>query len=257
MITRLQLGASRLEELAPQSLRVFLDKRWMHLGEPEPDQHSKGLSLSRLRAAMRVHSSAYILRVGLRKALRRSAPRADADSLYGQTNFQAFFYRNGDPLPFPDGSVHFVYSEHFFEHLFFDEAVALLAECRRVLTRGGVVRTVVPDADLRTYEAPEPVGFPDRKMPFSNASKHKTRWSVYLLTEAVRAAGLDPVPLRYCDRAGQYVQRDPASVDGIYGHCPDQEMVRDLSYVFRIDSLIVDGVKGVTATETREDRSGG
>lgn len=229
----------------------------MHLGEPEPDQHSKGVSLSRLRAAMKVHSWAYIFRAGLRKALRRNNTRkTDVGSLYRKTNFQPFFYTKGDALPFPDESIDFVYSEHFFEHLFFDEAVALLAECGRVLKKGGVVRTVVPDADLRTYEPPEPVGYPDRSMPFTNPSKHKTRWSVYLLVEAVRAAGLDPVPLRYCDRAGHYERLDPASMNGSYGGCPDQEMIRDLSYVCRIDSLIVDGVKRRTAGSIPEAGSG-
>ena len=50
-------------------------------------------------------------------------------------------------LPFPDGSVRGIFSEHFFEHLdYIDDAPAFLDECRRVMTRDGVLRLVVPDA---------------------------------------------------------------------------------------------------------------
>jgi len=50
-------------------------------------------------------------------------------------------------LPFADGSVRGIFSEHFFEHLRYeDEAPALLRECRRVLQPGGVLRLIVPDA---------------------------------------------------------------------------------------------------------------
>lgn len=49
-------------------------------------------------------------------------------------------------FPFPEASVSSVYSEHFFEHLEYpDEVRALLAEIRRVLRPGGVLRLVVPD----------------------------------------------------------------------------------------------------------------
>lgn len=50
-----------------------------------------------------------------------------------------------DPFPLPDGSIDFVYSEHFIEHLTLADGAALLAECRRVLGPGGVVRLSTPD----------------------------------------------------------------------------------------------------------------
>jgi predicted SAM-dependent methyltransferase len=50
-------------------------------------------------------------------------------------------------LPFADQSVRGIFSEHFFEHVSYeDEAPALLRECRRVLQPGGVLRLIVPDA---------------------------------------------------------------------------------------------------------------
>ena len=50
-------------------------------------------------------------------------------------------------LPFPDGSCRFVYSSHTLEHLFPDEALALLAEIRRVLRPDGVARLAVPSVE--------------------------------------------------------------------------------------------------------------
>jgi predicted SAM-dependent methyltransferase len=57
-------------------------------------------------------------------------------------------------LPFEDGSVKGIFTEHFFEHVDYEEQVPyLLAECRRVLQPGGVIRIIVPDAEkyLRAY----------------------------------------------------------------------------------------------------------
>lgn len=71
-----------------------------------------------------------------------------------------------EPLPLPDGTVEYIYCEHFFEHLDYpnvDDAMAtvlespgrpspalgFLRECRRVLTPGGVLDVLVPDAERR------------------------------------------------------------------------------------------------------------
>ena len=68
-----------------------------------------------------------------------------------------------EPLPFPDNSAAFIYSEHVFEHLAYpcipdamgwtvetprapSEAMQLLRESRRVLMPGGVFSVGVPDA---------------------------------------------------------------------------------------------------------------
>lgn len=60
-------------------------------------------------------------------------------------------------LPFPDGSTRLIFTEHFFEHVDYTaEAPYFLAECRRVLQPGGVIRIIVPDAEryLRAYTEP-------------------------------------------------------------------------------------------------------
>ena len=57
------------------------------------------------------------------------------------------------PLPFPNDSIDFAFSEHFLEHLSFGEALRFLAESGRVLKPGGVLRTSLPDFEklVRLY----------------------------------------------------------------------------------------------------------
>jgi SAM-dependent methyltransferase len=48
-------------------------------------------------------------------------------------------------LPAPNASMDVVYSSHFIEHVPRPRVAPLLAECRRVLKPGGLLRLVVPD----------------------------------------------------------------------------------------------------------------
>ena len=153
-----------------------------------------------------------------------------------------WFYEKGDTFTFCGGFFDLVFSEHFLEHLFLDEAVALLKECRRVLVPHGIVRTVVPDADLRPE--PEPAGYPSDEA-WAAPRKHKTRWSVYSLSVALEAAGFRSVPRRWYDKAGLLTESDE-----VHQERPDRwgSSIQFLSvsrwgYLDRIDSLIVDGVK--------------
>lgn len=68
-----------------------------------------------------------------------------------------YFWDCRSGLPFSDGAVAAIYSEHFFEHLDLEsEARPFLRECLRCLQHGGVLRIVVPDAGayLRAYSGP-------------------------------------------------------------------------------------------------------
>lgn len=178
----------------------------------------------------------------LKRRLRGEVP-PDVSDWIARSNFEPFRWEKGDRLPFGDASLDFAYSEHFLEHLFLDEALELLRECRRVLRPRAVLRTVVPDADLRTYEAPEDAGCPGHHVPWSHPDKHKTRWSAYSLPAVLEVAGFDPVLLHYCDKDGRCVERNPAELAESYEGVPDRELVLDLSYVMRPRSLIVDGVR--------------
>lgn len=50
-------------------------------------------------------------------------------------------------LPFADGSVDGIYSEHFLEHLTQGEGLRFLRDCRRVLKPNGRIRIAMPDLD--------------------------------------------------------------------------------------------------------------
>jgi SAM-dependent methyltransferase len=60
-------------------------------------------------------------------------------------------------LPFRDGAVAAIFSEHVLEHFELAGAIALLRESHRLLSAGGIVRIGVPDAGahLRAYCDPD------------------------------------------------------------------------------------------------------
>ena len=48
-------------------------------------------------------------------------------------------------FPFADASFDYIFSEHMIEHLSYPQGQQMLAECRRVLKPGGVLRIATPD----------------------------------------------------------------------------------------------------------------
>jgi predicted SAM-dependent methyltransferase len=54
-------------------------------------------------------------------------------------------------IPHADGTIDAIYSSHMLEHLDRAEARSFLAECRRVLKPGGILRLVVPDLRYLAY----------------------------------------------------------------------------------------------------------
>lgn len=237
MPMRLQLGAGRFENMDPKIVSFFANRSWVHLGDESPKPtpllnklRGKSLELIRRQALDK-----------LKKIWRNKRAGETLSHAYDLTDFRVFHYSFGDPLPFADESFDFIYSEHFFEHLFLDEAVALFAECLRVMRPSAVIRTCVPDAELKTYEKPEFAGFPDPKMSFTDPMKHKTRWTVYSLSTILQLIGFVPTPLTYCTKDRQFIQRTPDTSS--YPGNPDVEMVTRIDYIERRRSLIVDGQK--------------
>jgi predicted SAM-dependent methyltransferase len=53
-------------------------------------------------------------------------------------------------LPFESDSIDYIYSSHLLEHLERSDSEKFLAECHRVLKKGGIFRLVVPDLKLIT-----------------------------------------------------------------------------------------------------------
>jgi predicted SAM-dependent methyltransferase len=238
MPTRLQIGVSRLENINAEALQKFLDKTWIHLG----DEKQKP-TFSHIMDVFKQNNFFDICKMILYKAVEYIARNKKRQNhcQYQSTNFMPLFYKKDNYLPFKNNSFDYIFSEHFFEHLFLDEALSLFRECYRVLRWNGVVRTCVPDADLRP--TPEPVGHPSIRMPYTHPDKHKTRWSVYSLTEIIRLAGFEPVPIRYYDKMKQCQEVSLPDLEEIYQSCADPEMALDFTHIQRKDSLIIDGIK--------------
>lgn len=243
-IRRLHLGAGDLLHLAQPELAPLIDPSWTHLGSelsPTVDwdrYRSAGLP-ALIRGWLTVHY--YYFRLFRHLPVRRRVMQKLYESLRRRSNFVPFSFRKGERLEFDDGSFDFIFSEHFLEHLFLDDAAALLAECRRLLKPSGCLRTVVPDADLRTYEAPEPVGFTTEGMAWTDPGKHKTRWSIYSLSWVLEQQHLRPRGVVYCDKEGGYHHDPPESDDPFYSGCTDLESIVTTRYVRRFrNSLVVD-----------------
>lgn len=250
---RLHLGAKNLVEIPRISWRVLSNESWIHLGTEKPclslciteqtsGESPKGRIYSYLKKSFRTLN-------GKTATKTESFPATGSMnhkelSIWKNSKLIPWYYRKGDILPFDNNMFTFVYSEHFFEHLFLDETAALFREIYRVMTRGAVCRTVVPDADLRVYEPPEPVGYPDINMAWNNPEKHKTRMSFNVLDEILKIAGFESrIGLVYCTGDGKFINRTPEICRQDYSGCIDTGLIFDMSYIARPKSLIVDAIR--------------
>ena len=84
-------------------------------------------------------------------------------------------------IPFPSGSMAGIFTEHCLEHFSLPVGIGILQECRRVLVPGGVLRIVVPDAELylRTYYR-QLNGEDSSRFPFQDREKFNGLYSPIL-----------------------------------------------------------------------------
>lgn len=104
-------------------------------------------------------------------------------------------------LPFRD--VRFIFAEHFIEHLRFEDARVLLAECRRALRRGGVLRLSTPNLDWVWASHYREVLTPELEVlacfGMNRAFRgwgHQFLWNLATLSSALRDAGFGRVVRR-------------------------------------------------------------
>ena len=233
----LHLAASRFERLSREATALICQPGWTHLGEPPINWAAE------VREQLSFGCWTSGLRLWLASIYRRLKPRyseAELQRFHSACEFREFHFEAGKRVEFDDNEFDFIFSEHFFEHLLLPDAIALFRECHRALKPGGFIRTSVPDADLRSYAAPEKPGYPSSKVPWKHHQKHRMRWNVYSLSEALRLSGLQPAPVMYCDLHGQFHHIEhPQPPEG---H-PAAELIQTTAYLRRIPSLIVDGIK--------------
>ena len=77
-------------------------------------------------------------------------------------------------LPFSDGYIGGIFTEHMIEHISFDQALSLLGECRRVLRKGGTLRVIVPDGGIYLAEYAKHIAYgPTNPNAYKNISKER------------------------------------------------------------------------------------
>lgn len=110
-------------------------------------------------------------------------------------------------IPLPDGIVDVAYSSHMLEHLDRREVVSFLAEMRRILTVGGILRIAIPDivyhinnyldsGDADSFVEgtgmcrPRPTGLFERLgMALTGPRNHLWMYDAQSLTKALENAG--------------------------------------------------------------------
>jgi predicted SAM-dependent methyltransferase len=230
---RLHIGASRFERLSSKTIEMIADPSWVHLGDAEVNWKTKfKTELQR--------GNWYFSAQAVYRAVRPLHSLQKLQKFYSKTDFREFYYQAGERLDFENNTFDFIYSEHFLEHFFMDEALELLKEFHRILKPNGVVRTVVPDSDLRTYEKLESL---PRNRAWTHPETHKTRWSIYSLPLIIKMAELVPRPIMYCDKYGEFFNLTPSESDLEYQDSEDKKFIFSLDYIQRLPSLIVDGIK--------------
>jgi predicted SAM-dependent methyltransferase len=98
-------------------------------------------------------------------------------------------------LPFADGSVRYIFVSHMLEHLFYPRDVKpFLAQLRRVLAPGGVVRIAVPDVEqcIEAYVNNDRAFFGNRRETWPWWPENPTRLEDFL---AYAGAGAEPAYL--------------------------------------------------------------
>src|SRR6266542_1237270 len=116
---KLQLGTSRFARLSPAARAYFRKPGWIHLGDAEPNAPL----VERARDSVRDYGFLNAVKIAGRILTRRvTAPSSADECQVARPEVIPFFYQKGDVLPYEDGTFGFVFSEHFFEHLFLDEA---------------------------------------------------------------------------------------------------------------------------------------
>lgn len=116
-----------------------------------------------------------------------------------------------EPLPFFDGELDAVFSEHFLEHVSFRDGTHFLRESGRVLSRGGTFRVSCPDLEVivallqpgneqwkelaRVYEsigdfAPGALAFPEQVVNWAfYGHAHRYLWSFRQLQAELERSG--------------------------------------------------------------------
>ena len=120
----------------------------------------------------------------------------------------------------PYSGVDAIYAEHFLEHLAFEDALAFLVECRRVLAPDGTLRLSTPNLDwvLTTHYRWQDVTPSDRVADCIKLNRafhawgHQFLYNQEMLAAALRSAGFEHVTFH------RYGESERAELRGLERH---------------------------------------
>lgn len=122
------------------------------------------------------------------------------DEYCGILESHSFLYHDlSHSLPLYDNSVDYIYSSHFLEHLFKDDAAELLKSCARALKPGGTIRISIPDLAYavslyglgRKTEMLDDYFFVEGKGSY--LARHKYMYDFELIKAALEQAGFSTI----------------------------------------------------------------
>lgn len=148
-------------------------------------------------------------------------------------------------LPFADGSVRYIFVSHLLEHLFFPRDVKpFLAELRRVLAPGGIVRIVVPDVEqcIEAYANNDQSFFGNRRETWTWWPENPTRLEDFL---AYAGAGAEPAYLFESHKYGY----DFETLSRVLGDAGLDQITRSTYMASEHEALRVDEVSAVASAK--------
>jgi len=128
-------------------------------------------------------------------------------------------------LPFEDSSVAAIYSSHMLEHLPLTVAEGVLAECKRVLSEGGVIRLALPDGLAIARELVDARGSALAARSYSEAlcaTDSRSGWRRLISSATHQWQPTSPLVIQLLFDAGF---QDPIERAYHVGHLPDLEVI--------------------------------
>lgn len=161
--------------------------------------------------------------------------------------YQQCDVKNG--LPFATGSVDMVYSSHMFEHLSYDEGLAFLRECRRVIKPNGLMRFLVPDAEkliARYYDTNNENGFDELAEISDGVEKAPTALrKLWELLMSGHHAMYDGETLIHAMRSAGFKCRETDFRETQIGSIHGDKMLKETMDMLPCISLIVEAIPDV------------
>lgn len=146
-----------------QKIYIFLTNFFGYLKknriiEPKSDlvKVNLGSGLTVAPGWINIDADFNVLMSGMPKFIKRYIyKKTGAKNWYTEQQFldtlekNTFYHHRIDyGIPFHDNSIDFIFTSHFLEHVYREDAVKILEDSLRALKPGGIIRVSIPDLDI-------------------------------------------------------------------------------------------------------------